>query len=59
MTDELATLLPSNAAQELHNASRILDPFERIKAIDSISDRLRVAYPWFFRRDSDETDRDQ
>lgn len=52
----LATLLPLHCADELRNASRIIDPFERVKAIDRISDRLRRQYPWFFRGDDDDQD---
>lgn len=59
MPNELCTLLPPHAAQELYNASKLLDEFERIKSIDSISDRLRAAYPLLFRRDGVEADRDQ
>lgn len=50
----LATLLPWRWAHELRNASRVPDPFERVKAIDSISDRVRAECPRLFRRDGDD-----
>lgn len=52
--EDMATLLPWIWAQELRNASRVLDPFERIKEIDRVSDRLRAEFPQLFRRDGDD-----
>lgn len=52
--EAMATLLPWIWAQELRNASRVHDPFERIKEIDRVSDRLRAEFPQFFRRDGDD-----
>lgn len=56
----LATLLPWRWANELRNASRVPDPFERVKEIDRLSDRLLAEYPQLFRRDgNDQGDRTQ
>lgn len=56
---QLSALLPRHAAEELRAASRVLGSFERLKAIDSTTDRLRASYPWFFKEDGDDQDRRQ
>jgi hypothetical protein len=56
----MAKILPDRAAEELREAAKISDPFERVKAIDKITDRLRSANPALFKGEpDDEADRNQ
>lgn len=56
----MAKILPNRAAEELREAAKISDPFERVKAIDEISARVRMEHPDLFTGAPDEeTDRNQ
>lgn len=56
MTNEpqRATVLPPECAQELQNAASIQDAFERIRAIDTIVERLKFKHQKLFRSEEDD-----
>ena len=57
----VASIFAAKAAKELREAAQIADPFERIKAIDRITDRLRSSLPALFKGEPEngEADRNQ